>query len=77
MKRQQGEVSLPITNDVRCREILRQIQRAAGVDPDGPRRLPMTKKSPLREETKRALRRASELAERDARLRRALTFLWR
>lgn len=56
-------------------ELLRQIQHAAGLDPDGPRLEPMQARL-SREETRRAVRRASEIADRDARLRRALRMLW-
>ena len=52
-------------------EILRQIQHAAGLDPDGPRLVPMTPHQ-VRRETRQALRRASEIATRDAMLRRAV-----
>lgn len=55
------------------RRILRRIQSEAGLDPDGPLR-PLAPRSPLRAETRRALRRAGEMAYRDAMLRRALTF---
>jgi hypothetical protein len=55
-------------------ELLRQIQHAAGLDPDGPRLVPMQARL-SREETRRALRRASEIACRDAMLRRALRVL--
>ena len=55
--------------------LLRQIQRAAGLDPDGPRLVPMQAR-PSREETRRAVRLAGEVADRDARLRRALRSLW-
>jgi hypothetical protein len=51
--------------------ILRQIQRAAGVDPDGPRLVPMGQ--PQRRED---IRRASDAATRDAMLRRAIRLLW-
>jgi hypothetical protein len=56
--------------------LLRQIQRAAGIDPDGPPRPMLPPEGPLRRETRRKLRRASEVAYRDALLRRALGFLW-
>jgi hypothetical protein len=55
--------------------LLRQIQHAAGLDPDGPRLVPMQARL-SREETRRAVRRAGEVADRDARLRRALGLLW-
>jgi len=55
-------------------DLLRQIQHAAGVDPDGPRLVPMQARL-SREDTQRALRRASEAATRDAMLRRALRLL--
>ena len=55
--------------------LLRQIQRAAGLDPDGPRLVPMQARL-SREETRRAVRLAGEIADRDARLRRALRVLW-
>jgi len=58
----------------RNNELLRQIQHAAGVDPDGPRLVPMQARL-SREETRRAVRRASEAATRDAMLRRALALL--
>ena len=54
-------------------ELLHQIQRAAGLDPDGPRLLPMQARL-SREETRRAVRRASEAASRDRMLCRALRF---
>jgi hypothetical protein len=54
---------------------LRQIQHAAGLDPDGPRLVPMQARL-SREQTRRAVRRAGEVADRDARLRRALGMLW-
>lgn len=57
------------------RGLLRQIQRSAGLDPDGPRLVPMQARL-SREETRRALRRAGEVANRDARLRAALRFAW-
>jgi hypothetical protein len=64
-----------MADEQRWRRFLREIHRAAGVDPDGPRLVPMSK--PLRrDDTRRELRRASEAAYRDAMLRRALTFLW-
>jgi hypothetical protein len=47
--------------------ILRQIQRAAGLDPDGPRLVPMA--PPQRRED---IDRAVEAATRDAMLRRAI-----
>jgi hypothetical protein len=56
-------------------DLLRQIQRAAGDDPDGPPR-PMQPPAVPRRETRAKLRRASEAALRDALLRRALGFLW-
>jgi hypothetical protein len=49
--------------------ILRQIHRAAGIDPDGPRLVPMGQLQ-RREE----LGRASEVAARDAMLRRAIGY---
>jgi hypothetical protein len=49
--------------------ILRQIHRAAGIDPDGPRLVPMGQ--PQRRED---IRRASDAATRDAMLRRALGY---
>jgi hypothetical protein len=53
--------------------LLRQIHRAAGIDPDGPRLVPM--RQPQRpEDIRRELRRASDAATRDAMLRRALRF---
>jgi hypothetical protein len=55
-------------------EILRQIQCAAGLDPDGPRLVPMQARL-SRDETRRAVRRAGDVAMRDAMLRRALRFL--
>jgi hypothetical protein len=51
--------------------ILRQIHRAAGVDPDGPRLVPMQARLSL-EQTQRELRRVIEVATRDAMLRRAI-----
>jgi hypothetical protein len=51
--------------------ILRQIHRAAGIDPDGPRLVPM-QATLSREQTRRATRRASDAATRDAMLRRAI-----
>jgi hypothetical protein len=57
-------------------DVLRQIQRAAGLDPDGPPRPMQPPAVPLRRETRAKLRRASEAAYRDALLRRALGFLW-
>lgn len=56
-------------------ELLRQIQHAAGLDPDGPRLVPMQARL-SREQTRRAVRRAGEIADRDGRLRRALRLLW-
>lgn len=56
------------------RRLLRRIQQEAGLDPDGPPR-PLQPR-PLREETRAKLRRASEIAYRDAMLRRALQVLW-
>jgi len=56
-------------------ELLRQIQHAAGLDPDGPRLVPMQARL-SREQTRRAVRLAGEIADRDARLRRALRVLW-
>jgi hypothetical protein len=56
-------------------ELLRQIQHAAGLDPDGPRLVPMQARL-SREETRRAVRRAGEIGERDTRLRRAIGLLW-
>jgi hypothetical protein len=53
--------------------ILRQIHRAAGIDPDGPRLVPMQARLSL-EQTRRELNRASEVATRDAMLRRALEY---
>jgi hypothetical protein len=51
--------------------LLRQIHRAAGIDPDGPRLVPMQARlSPGAAD--RAQRRASEVAIRDAMLRRAI-----
>jgi len=55
-------------------ELLRQIQHAAGLDPDGPRLVPMQAR-PTAAQNRQALRRASEAADRDAMLRRALRFL--
>jgi hypothetical protein len=55
--------------------LLRQIQHAAGLDPDGPRLVPMQARL-SREETRRAVRRAGEVADRDAMLRRSLRSLW-
>jgi hypothetical protein len=57
-------------------DVLRQIQRAAGLDPDGPPRPLRPPQPDLRRETRAKLRRASEIAYRDALLRRALGFLW-
>jgi len=57
------------------RKLLRQIQHAAGLDPDGPRLVPMQARL-SREQTRRAVRLAGEVADRDARLRRALRLLW-
>ena len=54
------------------RRILREIQREAGLDPDGPPR-PMQPRRLLRAETRRLLQRANEIAYRDAMLRRAIT----
>jgi hypothetical protein len=51
--------------------ILRQIHRAAGIDPDGPRLVPMGQPRRL-EDIRRELNRASDAATRDAVLRRAL-----
>ena len=56
------------------RKLLRQIQHAAGLDPDGPRLVPMQARL-SREATRQAIRCAGEIADRDARLRRALRFL--
>ena len=53
--------------------ILRQIHRAAGIDPDGPRRVPMAKPQ-RREDIRREQHRASEAATRDAMLRRAIGY---
>jgi hypothetical protein len=54
--------------------ILRQIQRAAGLDPDGP---PRPMQAPLsHEQVRREIRRFAEVATRDAMLRRALRLLW-
>jgi hypothetical protein len=47
--------------------LLRQIHRAAGIDPDGPRLVPMGQ--PQRRED---INRASDAATRDAMLRRAI-----
>lgn len=55
------------------RRFLNEILRAGGIDPDGPKREPM-KPPRLPEDTKRAQRRASEIAHRDAMLRRAIQF---
>jgi hypothetical protein len=55
-------------------ELLRQIQHAAGLDPDGPRLVPMQARL-SREQTRRELRRAGEAATRDAMLRRAIGLL--
>jgi len=56
------------------RKLLRQIQHAGGLDPDGPRLVPM--QAPLsREDTRRAVQRAGEVAMRDAMLRRAVRVL--
>jgi len=53
--------------------LLHEIRRAAGLDPDGPRLVPM--QAPLsREQTRRALRRVAKAATRDAMLCRALRF---
>ncbi len=59
--------------DDTSRKLLHQIQRAAGIDPDGPRLVPMQARL-SREETRRAVRRASEAATRDRMLCRALRF---
>lgn len=56
------------------RRLLRRIQQEAGLDPDGPPR-PLQPR-PLREDVRAKLRRASEIAYRDAMLRRALQVLW-
>ena len=56
------------------RKLLRQIQHAAGLDPDGPRLVPMQARL-SREATRQAVRRAGDVADRDARLRRALRLL--
>jgi hypothetical protein len=53
--------------------ILRQIHRAAGIDPDGPRLVPMQARLSL-EQTQRELRHAIEAATRDAMLRRAIGY---
>ena len=63
-----------MTNEQRCRQILRQIQHAAGHDPDGPRLVPMR---PAREWCEDAAALCAEhyrKVERDAMLRRALRF---
>ena len=57
------------------RKLLRQIQHAAGLDPDGPRLVPMQARLSL-EQTLRVVRLAEEVAHRDAMLRRALRVLW-
>ena len=51
------------------RRFLNEILRAGGIDPDGPKREPM-KPPRLREDP----RRASDIAYRDAMLRRAIRF---
>jgi len=51
------------------RRFLNEILRAGGIDPDGPKREPMKPPRPRDE-----LRRASEIAHRDAMLRRAIQF---
>jgi hypothetical protein len=56
------------------RKILREVYRGAGVDQDGFPRPMQPPQGPLRQETRAKLRRASELAYRDAMLRRALQF---
>jgi hypothetical protein len=53
--------------------LLRQIHRAAGIDPDGPRLVPM-RQPQRREDIRRAQHRASEAATRDAMLRRAIGY---
>jgi hypothetical protein len=51
--------------------LLRQIQRAAGLDPDGPRLVPM--QAPLtREQAVQAAHRAAKVVVRDAMLCRAI-----
>lgn len=51
-----------------------ELQHAAGLDPDGPPR-PMQARLTAAQ-TREVLRRASDIAERHARLRRALHHLW-
>jgi hypothetical protein len=57
-------------------ELLRQIQRAAGLDPDGPPLVPMQQPRLSRDEARRAAHRAAKIVVRDAMLRRALRLLW-
>jgi hypothetical protein len=57
-----------MSDSTETERLLRQIQRAAGLDPDGPRLTPM-----VRQQTRDALRRANDAATRDAMLRRALS----
>lgn len=64
-----------MTAEPTSRKLLRQIQHAAGLDPDGPRLVPMQARL-SREQTRRAVRRAGEIANRDAMLRRALRLVW-
>jgi hypothetical protein len=56
-------------SDSEIQRLLRQIHRAAGIDPDGPRLVPM--RQPRRRED---IRRASDAATRDAMLRRAIGY---
>lgn len=60
-----------MSTETDVRRILREIQREAGLDPDGPAR-PMQPRRLLRAENRRLLQRAREIDYRDAALRRAI-----
>lgn len=56
-------------------ELLRQIQHAAGLDPDGPRLVPMRPASEWCEDAAALCGERYRRVDRDAMLRRALRFL--